>query len=284
MKLQDIHLRDPFVVPVPEERRYYLYGTTRMLTEGTGFDTYVSADLENWEGPFEVFAPPLGFYADRDFWAAEVHRYQGRYYMFASFKAERVCRGTAILAADSPRGPFLPHSTGPVTPREWECLDGTLFVDESGAPWIVFCHEWVQVHDGEICAQRLNADLRQIIGEPLLLFRASEAPWVLSYRPGRGEMVTDGPCLYRASDGALFMVWSSFGKGGYSVGVARSASGQIQGPWVQRAEPIYAEDGGHGAVFRTFEGQLMLELHHPNKPPLERPRLLPISESDLLPK
>jgi hypothetical protein len=104
---------------------------------------------------------------------------------------------------------------------------------------------------------------------------------VQSYRPGRGEMVTDGPCLYRARDGALFMLWSSFGAGRYSVGVARSASGGIGGPWVHRAEPIYAQDGGHGALFTTFAGQLMLELHHPNKPPEERPYLLPISEAEL---
>ena len=145
---------------------------------GVGFDCYRSTDLHTWEGPFPVFRPPAGFWADRNFWAPEVHVYDGRYFLFASFKAEGVCRGTQILAAESPLGPFRPVSAGPVTPPEWEYLDGTLFVDADGNPWMVFCHEWVQAGDGEICALPLNKDLVFAAGEPVVLFRASQAPWV----------------------------------------------------------------------------------------------------------
>lgn len=281
VKTAEIHLRDPFVLPLAEEGRYYLYGTTDpdcWQGKGVGFDAYRSADLENWEGPFPVFRPPTGFWADRNYWAPEVHRYGGRFFMFASFKAEGVCRGTQALVADSPLGPFLPHSAGPLTPRDWECLDGTLFVDEAGDPWLVFCHEWVQVHDGEMCAVRLAKDLRRAIGEPFLLFRASEAPW--GVRPEGIGYVTDGPFLYRAQNGALLMLWSSFGAGGYAQGVARSTSGQILGPWIQEPEPLYAQDGGHGMVFRTFDGRLMLTLHRPNKTPDERPLFLPLRDEE----
>lgn len=181
MKLPDIHIRDPFVLPVLSERRYYLYGTMGEYAwgeTGVGFDCYRSADLHTWEGPFPVFRPPAGFWADRNFWAPEVHAYGGRYFLFASFKAEGVCRGMQILAAESPLGPFCPVSAGPVTPTEWECLDGTLLVDADGSPWMVFCHEWVQVGDGEICALPLSKDLALAAGEPVVLFCASQAPWV----------------------------------------------------------------------------------------------------------
>src|SRR5512146_2537522 len=109
MNLSDIHIRDPFVLPVPAERRYYLYGTMGEYTwseHALGFDGYISADLQDWEGPFPVFRPPAGFWADRNFWAPEVYAYGGRYFMFASFKALGICRGTQILAAESPQGPF----------------------------------------------------------------------------------------------------------------------------------------------------------------------------------
>ena len=118
----DIHIRDPFVLPVAVEKQYYLYGTNgpESWTQfASGIDYYTSSDLQSWEGPFPAFRPPAGFWADRNFWAPEVHVYRGRYYMFISFKAEGVCRGTQILASDSPRGPFLPISDGPVTPRDW---------------------------------------------------------------------------------------------------------------------------------------------------------------------
>lgn len=57
------------------------------------------------------------------------------------------------------RDPFVPLSDGPVTPADWECLDGTLYVAADGTPYLVFCHEWLQVKDGEMCAMPLTPDL-----------------------------------------------------------------------------------------------------------------------------
>lgn len=285
LKNTDIHIRDPFVLPIASEQQYYLYGTVGAHTWADfalGVDYYTSADMQNWEGPFPAFRPPAGFWSDRNFWASEVHIYRGRYYMFASFKAEGVCRGTQILAADGPQGPFLPISEGPVTPRDWECLDGTLFVDADDQPWIVFCHEWVQVGDGEVCAMPLSDDLTRSVGEPRLLFHASEAPWALELNSkGRRGYVTDGPWLRRLTDGGLIMLWSSFGTGGYTVGIARSASGDIRGPWQQLPEPLYAGDGGHCMVFRAFDDRLWLALHRPNGFPDERPYFIPLRETEL---
>ena len=284
MKNTDIHIRDPFVLPIMSERLYYLYGTIgseAWTGTATGIDYYVGTDLQNWEGPFSAFRPPAGFWADRNFWAPEVHAYRGRYYLFASFKAEGIRRGTQILVADRPTGPFVPISEGPATPRDWECLDGTLFVDAQDQPWIVFCHEWVQVGDGEVCALRLSDDLKSTIGEPQTLFYASEAPWAQELNSkGRKGYVTDGPWLYRTVNGGLIMLWSSFSTGGYTVGMARSMSGDILGPWEQIAEPLYAGNGGHCMVFRTFDTQLMLAYHLPNESPNERPFFVPLRENE----
>jgi beta-xylosidase len=283
LKTSDIHIRDPFVLPVAAEQTYYLYGTTgaeAWTPSATRIDYYTSADLQDWDGPFPAFRPPANFWADRNFWAPEVHVYRGRCYLFASFKAEGVRRGTQILAADSPRGPFLPISGGPVTPRDWECLDGTLFVDADGQPWIVFCHEWVQVGDGEVCALRLSDDLSAAVGEPVRLFGASEAPWAQELvSKGRRGYVTDGPWMHRLTSGELLMLWSSFSAGGYTVGVARSRSGGVLGAWEQLPEPLYAGDGGHCMVFRAFDGQLWLALHRPNENPGERPLFVPLREN-----
>jgi len=280
--LAEIRIRDPFILPVPEEGVYYLYGTTdaAVWTGGAvGFDAYRSTDLMDWEGPLPVFRPPSGFWATQNFWAPEVHRYGGRYALLASFKAPGRRRGTQVLTADAPQGPFVPLTDGPVTPAEWECLDGTLYV-ESGRPWIIFCHEWVQVGDGEICALRLSDDLASASEEPRLLFRASEAPWAQPISSkGRHGYVTDGPWLHRLASGALIMLWSSFGAGGYTIGQARSASGDISGPWQQLPEPLYAGDGGHCMVFRAFDGGLWLAFHRPNQSPHERPQFVLLRET-----
>src|SRR5690625_5045133 len=97
MKLEDIRLRDPFILPVEEEQVYYLYGTNCGNVPGNAFPAFRSKDLKHWEGPFTVFSPEKDFWADRDFWAPEVHVYDGRYFMFASFKASDGPRGTQIL-------------------------------------------------------------------------------------------------------------------------------------------------------------------------------------------
>ena len=104
MKTKDIQIRDPFIVPVAAEGVYYMFGTTDKdcwQEPGTGFNGYKSSDLENWEGPIEVFRPSEDFWATKNFWAPEVHAYNGVYYMFATFKADRRYRGTRILASDS---------------------------------------------------------------------------------------------------------------------------------------------------------------------------------------
>jgi GH43 family beta-xylosidase len=277
MKTSEIQIRDPFIFA--EKGCYYLFGSTDkdIWKSGVGFDMYRSAgSLTDFEGPFPVFRPPPGFWSDKNFWAPEVHRYTGAYYMFATFKPKEGRRGTAVLKSSCLTGPYEPHSSGPLTPPEWECLDGTLFV-EGGTPWLVFCHEWVQAGDGEVCAMPLTPDLKAEAGKPLLLFHASEAPWAapLKSRPDKiippGSYVTDGPFLWKTQEGDLLLLWSSFGDdGAYRIGVARSDSGALRGPWKQSPEPLYAADGGHGMIFRAFSGQLYLTIHTPNKTPDER--------------
>jgi beta-xylosidase len=239
-------------------------------------------NLTEFEGPFPVFRPPAGFWSETNFWAPEVYRYRGEYYMFATFKPKQGRRGTAVLKTPSLSEPFTPWSEGPVTPAGWECLDGTLYVDGGGTPWMIFCHEWQQVTDGEICLLPLRDDLKAAAGRPELLFRASEAPWSSSLKkkavPG---YVTDGPSIYTAGNGALLMLWSSFGPdGAYRIGLAVSESASIKGPWKQQEKPLYAADGGHGMLFHSIEGKLYLTVHTPNKTPHERPVFIEMIEEN----
>jgi len=149
---------------------------------------------------------------------------------------------------------------------------------------MVYCHEWKQVNDGTILAQRLSPDLRHAIGEPNLLFSASQAPWTRAldvpavHNREHPVYVTDGPFLFRLGSGKLIMLWSSFGDHGYSMGIARSESGTVLGPWIQEDKPLWGTDGGHGMIGRTLDGDLFLTLHQPNKSPHERAALFPLIE------
>lgn len=270
LKREEIRIRDPFILTDKEHGCYYMYGTTALkdgsLRAKNSFSVYKTDDLENFEDPVVVFdGDEIGFWADRDFWAPEVHAYNGKYYLFGSCKAEGKCRATQIFVADSPMGKFRPVSDAPATPADWECLDGTFF-QENGIPYMIFSHEWTQIKNGEIWAVRLQEDLSRSIGEPFLLFRASDNPGVGELKPGTGNYVTDGPFLFREGD-VIKMIWSSFYNGRYLVLEAESRD--LRGPWTHFGSR-FDFDGGHAMLFEHLDGKRMISLHAPNKAGLER--------------
>ncbi len=166
-------------------------------------------------------------------------------------------------------------SDGPVTPREWECLDGTLYIGKNDTPYMIFCHEWVQTTDGQMCAIELSKDLKKAVGEPRVLFTASQSEWI--NKPAE-VYITDGPFMYRMENGDLFMIWSASGSGGYSVGLVKSDNGDITGNWTHLPEPLFANDGGHGMIFEAFNGKKILTLHSPNYTLQERPHFYEVAE------
>ena len=277
MKLNEIHIRDPFILAY--EGDYYMFGTPMddFCGGSRGFWCMKSPDMKEWTGPTPCFVPDADFWGERDFWAPEVHLYKDAFYMFATFMAEGCMRTVQILRSERPDGPYEVWSC-PVTPAEHMCLDGTLYV-EDGCPYMVYCHEWLQVGTGEICMIPLKEDLKGPAGEPVTLFSASEAGWAqpISSRliDGKPTIVTDGPCLWK-EEGKLYMIWSSFHQGKYAMGYCVSESGRVEGPWTQHDDLVMEKDGGHGMIFESFGGEKMLVLLQPNNAPLERPRLFPV--------
>ena len=265
----DILIRDPFVIL--ENGKYYLYGTTDMTGHGyetyRRFSVYCSDDLKTFEGPFVIFdADKTDFWGEYNFWAPEVWKYKDKYYLIASFRSGTHSRAVDILVASSPMGPFEPFTPAPLTPENWECLDGTLYIEDN-KPYLIFCHEWLQVCDGEICAVQLADDLSHPEGEPFLLFRASENTAVTDHRKGSVSKVTDGPFAQNIN-GRIQMIWSSFIDGRYAILEAESDS--LHGTWKHSVVPI-PFDGGHAMIFTDKKGDEYYAFHSPNRTPYERP-------------
>ena len=153
LKRSDIRIRDPFILTDKENGCYYMYGTTALL-KGTisalnSFAVYKSYDLENFEQPKILFdGSEHDFFGKKDFWAPEVHKYNGKYYLFGSVKADGVCRATHIFVCDTPDGKFVPVSDKHITPENWECLDGTFWI-ENGKPYIKLYGELKKIADKE---------------------------------------------------------------------------------------------------------------------------------------
>lgn len=294
-KLEDVRMRDVCILVDEKTKTYYAISSGRASSKegfaNAAVRAFTSKDLINWEGPHTVFQTPANIWETtpiKGIWAPEMHFYKGKYYLFLTFDTDeklseqwrdwlpRVKRASQILVGDSPLGPFKPFQNRPTLPPDMMTLDGTLW-EEDGVPYMIFAHEWVQITDGTIEFVKLKNDLSAIDGEPKRLFQGSDAPWARK-SPEWGSWVTDGPYLYKSKSGKLFMIWSSFSHTGYTTGVAVSDSGKLAGPWKQRIEPLYSADGGHGMLFKTFEGKLMLVLHSPNKM-TERAKLFEIEDT-----
>ena len=275
MKKSDINVRDPYILY--EDGTYYLYGT-RGHSFGMhtgGFDVYVSRDLAEFSDPIPCFCSDR-FGLNREVnWAPEVHKHNGKYYMLATFTQENGLRGTYSLIADSPLGPFLPHSDGALTPKEWECRDGTLYIDPDDVPYLVFCHEHTQIIDGTVCYVRLSESLDASVGEVTTLFSASECPYADQHESG--HFVTDGPFFHRTKEGELYMIWSSFIKGNYAEMLVRFRDGRL-GLHFEHLEPLIDSDGGHGMIFSSG-GDTYFTYHTPNVSGQEHPEFCRLSDS-----
>jgi len=269
-------LRDPSVLY--EDGTYYVYGT--------GWVGYMNntGKLDGFWLPLDRVAKPPAE-ADTNYWAPEVYKYNGAYYMFTTYHSTKTGhRGCTVMKADSPAGPFREISDGQVTPHDWDAIDGTLYVDPDGQPWMIFVHEWTSTDDGigRMAAAKLSKDLTHFITEPVELFRADDAPWCKS-------QVTDGCWMYRCEDGQLLMLWSSSDSAGYCVGIARSKDGRVDGEWTHDETLLFSKNitgnfnGGHGMLFTDAQGQMYLSIHSPNSPQNGRnatPVFIPLKEEN----
>ncbi len=284
MKTSEVNIRDPYVLL--HEGKYYLYGTRSATCWGDadGFDCYVGDDLENWDGPIELFHRPDDFFATQNFWAPECYYYNEKFYFLTTFGAKNMKKGAYLLVCDNPTGPFVPFGER-LTPDEWTCIDGTLYF-ENDTPYLVFSHSFEDGGEADISMIELAKDLSKAVGEPQVMFLAKEANWAKPVPFAEAEFgikgdcyFTDGPGLRKLESGNLYMTWSSWGTNGYAVGVARSTSGTIAGPWEQADTAIWPENGGHGMMFTDKDGQLLFTLHYPNDKYAERPTFKKLVET-----
>lgn len=284
MKREEVNIRDPFVMVY--KNTYYLYGTRSATCWGKadGFDCYKSKDLENWEGPFEIFHKPDRFFTDQNYWAPECYCINDMFYLVTTFGSENEKKGIYVLRAEKPEGPFVLHSER-ITPADWSCIDGTLYW-EAGHPYLIFSHSFEDSPNGDMCLLRMSEDLKQAEGEVKVLFSAGEAEWAYPVPFAKAEFgidgdvyFTDGPCVFQMGE-SLYMLWSSWGTQGYAVGAAESKSGLVEGPWIQQKKPVFPENGGHGMVFRDLENKWRFTLHYPNDKYKEHPEFMYLEKKD----
>ena len=293
-KVENLQIRDPYILV--DNGTYYMYGTRSFGK----LDVFTSTDLGIWTELAPAFEGGSDFWGNAAgtsevegklaaYWAPEVFKYEGAYYMFATFTKDEEAmnqQAVVILKSDSPAGPFQVWSEdargykGAVTPADHSCIDGTLYI-ENGVPYMIYVHQHqcknASCSDGmgSMAYVQLTADLKSTVGEYVECFDASDLDWI-STITGHAPTVTDGPEVYTAPDGQKYLLWSTHWDGDYC---------QIASPFnslskaelftavVLNSTKIFPDtsagtdvevDGGHGMIFTDLNGQDVLVLHAPN--------------------
>lgn len=267
--LDSIRLSDPFILADAKTKTYFMTGTGGLL--------YKSKDLKSWDGPYHIAKTDSNSWMGPRpmIWAAEIHNYKSKYYYFATFTNRAVKidtvkenvierRASHVLVSDQADGPYVPMKDPTYLPADKPTLDGTFWIDKDGKPYMVYCYEWLQNLNGTIEKIELKQDLSGSVGAGKLLFRASESPWSREKDENGNDKpnkVTDGPWLFYTGTKRLGMIWTSWVYDVYMQGVAYSASGTLDGPWIQEKDPVTPPNFGHGMLFHSFDGKLLMAIH-----------------------
>jgi len=270
--LDSIRLSDPFILADKKTATYYMTGTGGLL--------WKSKDLKKWTGPFNVTKTDPDSWMGKNpmIWAAELHPYQGKYFYFATFTNRNIKidtvkgnvidrRACHVLISDNADGPYVHMKDSIYLPANMPTLDANFWIEDS-KPYMIYCHEWLQNWNGTVEKIELKKDLSGSVGKGKILFRASDSPWSREKDDKGNDIpnkVTDGPFVFRTQKGKLGMLWTSWIYDVYTQGVAYSSSGTLDGPWIQEQQPITPPNFGHGMLFRTFEGKLLMAVHSHKK-------------------
>ena len=124
---ETINLADPYVYKHGDH--YYLYGTT---ASGTGFQTWKSPNLVDWEYVGWIFKKDKDTWGQGSFWAPEMIEYKGKFYLIYSSSGKtkfgqgmRIC----ISVADHPEGPFK-ELHAPLFDFGYGTIDGHIYIEE----------------------------------------------------------------------------------------------------------------------------------------------------------
>ncbi len=252
----DVAFGDPYVL-ADGKGKYYMYGTGGGAKDG--FAAYSSDDLVDWTPEGQVYAGNQpDSWSIASFWAPEVYKMNGKYYMFFSAQwrdnpnneLENFKIGVAV--ADKPTGPFVDLKNEPLFDPGYPVIDANVFRDDDGKYYLYYsrvCYKhpvesevadwsrekgWYdEIEESWVYGVELSPDFTHIVGEPVLQLRPpvsmdnKQAEWesrsVTSHEVNRRW--TEGSVTFKRN-GTYYMMYSAnhFGGENYAVGYATAKS------------------------------------------------------------
>lgn len=271
LSIDSMNIANPFIYLDKKNLIYYM--------TGDGGHVWTSKNLRQWTGPYNVLQ------LNEEQWmgtspiitAPEIHYHKGKYYYVATFTCEDVTidkvdgkdiprRSCQLLVADSIQGPYSPViSETPLLRADRACCGATFITDEYDTGFLIFSHDYIQSREGSTEIIMLTKDLSQQIGEPYIMFSASENPWSgKSDINGKREWspLMDGAFLFDTEGMELGIFFTTEIGGATALGVAYTEKNHgLNGPWHIEPEPMLTGGYGQAMLFNDFDGSLVMVLH-----------------------
>lgn len=248
----DVLLADPFVLL--DDGTYYLYATS----SPAGYRVWTSPDLVNWRLRGHAFRKTGRSFGQRHFWAPEVVKHRGAYYLVYSARGRRKSLRLCLAKADSPLGPFE-DVAAPWCDVGKAMIDAHVFVDADGTPYLYYSLDCSENRVSEIWAMKLRDDLMAPAGKPVFCARPSQR-W-------EGPKWNEAPIVLRHEDTYYLMYSGNFyGSRAYAVGYATSS--RPLGTWRKfDGNPILkwkkgVSGPGHHCVVPSPDGRERFIVYH----------------------
>ena len=249
---------DPFIHL--ENGVYYLYFSS---DDSVGLKVYTSTDLKEWlpdqgrDRYGRAYVNGNGF-GSRLFWAPEMHKYNGKYYLFHSAE-EKV----TVDVSDSPLGPFRNPEKKPFFPQG--NIDNSFFLDDDGTPYMLYAHFYA---GNEVWICELEKDLLHAKPETQRKLIRAEEDWEMNRKDPRFKQwsIAEGPCLIK-KDGLYWLTYSSHHVIDSNYNVCLATATNVKGPYTKQGKaPILAPRGkyectGHHSLFKDKSGNWKIVFH-----------------------
>ena len=274
----DVAFGDPYVLYDDDTEQYYMYGTGGGAKDG--FAAYSSKNLVDWESEGQVYRGNTGdTWGIGAFWAPEVYKRNGRFYMFYSAQwrdnpgneLENFKIGVAV--SDKPTGPFVDMTDQPLFDPGYPIIDANVYFADNGKVYLYYsrcCYkhpvasevaDWArsrkwfdEIEESWVYGIELAPDFSGIIGEPVLLLRPplkmddAQAEWESRSVTSReiNRRWTEGSFTFRHGD-TYYMMYSANHFAGENYAVGYATAKHPLGPYTKAANnPVLEKNTAAG--------------------------------------
>lgn len=246
----DRYLADPFILY--EEPYYYLFATGR-APDGRFIQIYRSKDIANWEFVRGAVARgPEGAWNRKNFWAPEVYKIDGKYYLYYTASTEGTPQNTGnrvgLAVASTPGGPY--ENRGVVIPHA--SIDGHMFKDLDGTFYMYYTIEHGNsdgLTAGQIFVDRMLSPTK-VSGNPVPLI--TQHGW------------QEGPCMI-LDNGKYILTYSTENWQDETYKIRWAVGSSPLGPFVEQGILLSSTDKvrgpGHHAFFIGPKGERWIAYH-----------------------